>query len=241
MADIVKARERSVNNLQLLYTIVISLAIAQTLKHLIEVISATGWTNFRQYCNEIFMFISFIFIVVPFFHGANRYLDATYVTEERNAKHYALLIDFIALFIEGLALFGLGMLTSNLEVFYSLLVGLLALDIAWVGSTNLTGEGRTDKVPKFRKWAVINAVAMAGILISVWSNLWQDELVKGIMLVLIVMARTIYDYVSVWEFYYPVEGGSKQVLAPRPAPPPKRETAGPSAQPVAKLDGKTQD
>lgn len=223
MANIKLARERSVNNLQLLYTIVVSLAIAQTLRHLIEVISAKGLTNFVEYYNELFMFISFIFIVVPFFHGANRYLDATYVTEERKAGHYALLIDFIALFMEGLALFGLGMVINNLNVFYSFLAGLLVLDIAWVGSTSLTGESKADKVPKFKKWAVMNALALAAILLSVWSNLWPTELIKSIMLVLIVMARTIYDYLSVWSFYYPVEKELEQIPAPRPAPPPKKE------------------
>ena len=224
MPDIGKARERSVNNLQRLYAIVVSLSIAYTLKGLIEVISASGLTNIAEYYNELFMFISFIFIVIPFFHGANRYLDATYVTGERNATHYGLLVDFIALFVEGLALFGLGMVADNLRVFYSLLVGLLFFDIVWVGSTNFTAKNETDKVPKFKKWAVINAIAMAAILVSVWSNLWEGEFVKSIMLVLIVMARTIYDYVSVWEFYYPVEEGCEQIPAPRPAPPPKKTT-----------------
>lgn len=101
MPDIGKARERSVNNLQRLYAIVVSLSIAYTLKGLIEVISASGLTNIVEYYNELFMFISFIFIVIPFFHGANRYLDATYVTGERNATHYGLLVDFIALFCRG--------------------------------------------------------------------------------------------------------------------------------------------
>ena len=241
MPDIKLARERSVNNLQLLYTIVVSLAIAQTLRSLIEVISARGLTNFVEYYNHLFMFVSFIFIVVPFFHGANRYLDATYVTGERNASHYALLIDFIALFVEGLALFGLGMVINNLNVFYSLLAGLLVLDIAWVGSTSLTGESEADKVPKFKKWAAINAIAMAAILISVWSNLWPAELIKSIMLVLIVKARTIYDYVSVWGFYYPVEKELEQIPAPRPAPPPKPAGHGRANTSEGKQDGKNRN
>jgi len=217
MADLKLARERSVNNLQLLYTIVVSLAITHTLKDVGKVISSAGLTNFMGFYNELFMFISFMFIVIPFFHGANRYLDATYVTGERNARHYALLIDFVALFIEGLALFVLGMVIINFNVFYSFLVGLLVFDIIWVGSTSLTGESESDKVFKFKKWAVINAIAVAAILISVWSNLWPSQLIKSIMLVLIVISRTIYDYVSVWGFYYPLP-------APRPAPVSKQVT-----------------
>ena len=221
MPDLIKARERSVNNLQRLYTIVISLAIVQALRQLIEIISEKGLGDFDQYYSELFMCLSFLFTVVPFFHGANRYLDATYVTGERVANYRALLIDFIVLFIEGLVLFGLSMVINNLTVFYTLLASLLALDIAWVGSTQLTAEKEADKVPKFKKWASINALAIAAISISVWSRLWVSEIVKNIMLTLIVIARTIYDYISVWEFYYPQEKGLEQLPAPRPAPPPK--------------------
>ena len=215
------ARERSVNNLQRLYAIVVSLAIAHSLIQIIEIISNKGLTNFVGYYSELFMFFSFIVTLIPFFHGANRYLDATYVTGERTAGHYALLIDFIALFIEGLALFVLGMLITNLNVFYSFLVVLLVFDIAWVGSTTLTAKNESDKVPKFKKWASINAIAVAAILVSVWSNLWPGQLIKSTILVLIIIARTIYDYVSVWGFYYPLINEQEQIPAPRPAPVPK--------------------
>src|SRR6476661_3705790 len=85
--DMKTVRTRSVDNLQRLYTVVISLALTEYLRRLLtqsaEANEATGY-------NGWLMFVSLIFTVVPFYHGANRYLDATYVTGERAAKPGAL-------------------------------------------------------------------------------------------------------------------------------------------------------
>ena len=227
MGDFRQARERSVSNLQRLYAIVVGLAITTSLNALVKTMLESRFANFGQYYSQLLMFISFIATVVPFFHGANRYLDATYVTDERSAKTYALLIDFLALFFEGLALFALAVVVGYREIFYTTLAGLFVLDILWVASTNFTAVAETDKVPAFRKWATINIVATGAILLSVWSNVlavpfWRGEIALNAFLVVIVVVRTVYDYISVWSFYYPSEPGREQIPAPRPAPPPHR-------------------
>lgn len=228
MPDYLKARERSVSNLQRLYVIVVSLGIAYYIRHLVEVINEVGIFNILNYYNDLFMFISYIFIVVPFFHGANRYLDATYVTGERSGKTYGLLIDFVALFAQGLVLFVLAIVSSvSREVFYTTLVFLLVLDIIWVGLTYFTADKEHEERPKFTMWASINIIAVAALLVSVWSNLfnwefWHGEHVKNIMLLAIVVTRTVFDYLLVWDFYYPPPDGFEQTPAPLPAPPPSR-------------------
>src|ERR1051325_6616791 len=108
MANLDDARKRSVDNLQRLYSVVVSLAVTEILRRLLIGYAAGG--TIAGY-KEWFMFVSLIFTAVPFYHGANRYLDATYVIGERSAKHYALMVDFIMLFFEGLLFFGLAMVT----------------------------------------------------------------------------------------------------------------------------------
>ena len=98
-----EARKRSVDNLQRLYTVVVSLAVAEGLKHLLipktgVPITSTDWL----------LFSSLLATVVPFYHGANRYLDATYVTNERKAKHNVLILDFLVLFVEAFNHFEFG-------------------------------------------------------------------------------------------------------------------------------------
>jgi len=205
-AKVEKARERSVNNLQCLYTVVISLAITVSLKNLFEDVFGCGTTpgrgilDFPGYCEHLLRFISFIFTVVPFFHGANRYLDETYVTHESEACKYALLIDFVALFIEGLGIFVLAMYARIDNNFYAVLTGVLLFDIIWVLSTYITAEG--DK-PKIKWWALVNIVTVFTVFIFLWSSLWASETVKSWMLMFTCVVRTALDYILVWPLYYP--------------------------------------
>ncbi len=219
---IVKARTRSVENLQRLYVIVISLSIVYGLKCLFEeIIGERGLVNFVEYRDQLFMFVSFIFTAVPFFHGSMRYLDQTYIIDTVKTKRCALMIDFIALFVQGLMLFALSTMIGQMKVFYNALIVLLVFDIIWVGSTNLTNnkqrvdeeKGKQKTKHSFKKWAVLNAITIWAILISVWSTLWSTDTIKSTMLVLIVVYRTILDYLLVWDWYYP------EIPAPPPARP----------------------
>jgi hypothetical protein len=229
-ADITTGRTRSVDNLQRLYTIVIGLAVTESLKGLLLNISDPN--IMKPSYNRWLMFISLIVTVVPFYHGANRYLDATYVTRERSAKPEALMLDFILLFIEGLGFFILAMLSNNDAAFYTVLASLFILDSLWVGITNLMATGEADKFHNYSTWASANILAASFVLLSVWSNIlhwdfWPTEQVKNIALVIVVIARTAYDYIKVWHFYYPKDQGTRFDLIPAPPPaplPPIRNT-----------------
>jgi FtsH-binding integral membrane protein len=223
-SDLKEARKRSVDNLQRLYTVVVSLAVTEILKRLL--INEGKSASYKEWL----MFVSLIFTLVPFYHGANRYLDATYVTGERSAKHHALMVDFIMLFLEGLLFFGLAMVTANESLFYTVLAVLFLLDIIWVGSTNLTATRDEDKMKGYVTWAGINCIALIALLLFVWSNLlnwefWSSDLAKSIALVGVAIIRTVFDYVRVWKFYYPADDDLKSdnIPAPAPAPLPKKQ------------------
>jgi hypothetical protein len=215
------ARTRSIDNLQRLYTVVVSLAITESLRRLFL-------TTQTLTLSDIAAVLSLIATIIPFYHGANRYLDATYVTGERSEpKSGALMADFIAIFIEGIAFFILAVLISNTKVFFSILAGLFMFDALWVSFTKLTENIEEKKVgPSYRKWAVINIIFGIFILISIWSNLlkwqfWETETVKLIALACAAILRTVLDYIQVWRFYYPLQKGAPDVLpAPLPAPVP---------------------
>lgn len=222
------ARERSVGSLQMLYTVVVSIALTESLRRLVSVIEKNSFLNWYD---NLLMFLSFAVTVIPFYHGANRYLDSTYVTNEKQPKQYALLIDFLMLFTEGLLLFILAMTSDNPMIFYSLLAGLFIFDAGWVGLTRLIKVDEEAAGPKYLKWAGINVFAAILIFVFVWSRLfswelWLNPYVKNIALFLVAIVRTIYDYRSVWSFYYPKEDGEEEeyndIPAPRPAPPPSR-------------------
>jgi len=219
-ADYKVVRTRSVDNLQRLYTVVVSLAITESLRHLIGgTVAEPRTTTYGHWL----MFTSLLVTLVPFYHGANRYLDATYVTHERSAKRGALMWDFIALFLEGLGFFVIGALMQRgTAPFYTGIAALFVFDAIWVGLTNLTASGEEDRMPGYRKWALVNLLAAVVLFALVWSNLftgvtvWRNEFAANIALVSVAILRTVYDYAKVWKFYYPKDVD----LIPAPAPAP---------------------
>jgi hypothetical protein len=222
--DVKIIRTRSVDNLQRLYTVVISLAITESLRNLLSDVVSKQPPGYERWL----MFISLLVTVVPFYHGANRYLDATYVTLERRAHDEALMIDFLILFVEGLCFFAIAALAPLGPVlFYTGLAFLFVLDAAWVGITNLTALRPQDRFTDYFKWAFANVIAAAALLISVWTKVfygtsfWRTELAGNIALAVVAVSRTFYDYWKVWRFYYPkgVEVGGV-IPAPAPAPVP---------------------
>ena len=204
-----KARSRSVDNLQVLYAFVVGLAVTEALRRLLtDPVTGSvgvGWS-------EAFVFVSLIVTVVPFFHGANRYLDASYVTGERGSTNVALMVDFFLLFIQGIWFFALALLADDVRIFYTALAGLLVFDIVWVSSTLLHGRSKPGE-PRlaYTKWMLVNVAASALLFLFSWSDLigWASPLGQEVFLMVVVVARTVFDYVYSWDFYYP---------SPAPAP-----------------------
>lgn len=209
MADFLEARKRSVDNLQRLYTFVVGLAVTESLRKVLAEFGVNG--HYPTY-NEWLIFCSLIVTVIPFYHGANRYLDAAYVTGERTVKPSALMIDFIALFFEGLMLFALAVVSNNTRFFYLGLAILLLFDTIWVGFTLLPATGDTKKAP-YTIWIIINVLAT--ILLYVFAQLrWQNEDARNIALAGVAIGRTIADYLWAWSFYYPKVGNTNLDVLP---------------------------
>jgi hypothetical protein len=224
-ADLKTGRTRSVDNLQRLYTVVISLALTEYLRRLLtDVVTGPSLPGYNRWL----MFVSLVFTVVPFYHGANRYLDATYVTGERSAHRGALMIDFLVLFVEGLGFFAVAMLAfKGREYFYTGLAALFVLDAGWVWLTNLMASSPEHRMAGFTPWAMVNVVAAALLCIFVWSavlghSFWNTAIATNIALMIVTISRTIYDYHAVWNFYYPKDSTDFEMglPAPPPAPPP---------------------
>lgn len=235
-----RGRERSVGHLQWAYTIVVCLALVESLRQLLAGYGATGKAPGLP---AIVAAISFLVTVPALCHGVSRYLDATYLTGERSAKSGALLIDAVMVVLQGLLFVALAMLVQNTAVFFTMLAFLFLLQVAWVGLTNLTAGSEEDRSPEFRSWALANVVAAALILISLWSNLlqwsfWPSAVVQALAMGLVAVGRTVYEYSSVWGYYYPPASRTGYIMpAPRPAPVPQgslaRRTRGTSRQAVA--------
>ena len=198
-----EAQKRSVDNLQRLYAIVVSLAMAEVLTHVFN----------RHTAVSIFEAAVFLSIVVPFYHGAHRYLDDTYVLGLRSAKSFALILDFWGLFIEALLLFLLALLVES-EWFFIILLVLLLWDTCWVGLTQLTAASTPLSNEVYKKpfhyawWAILNGITIVLVFFTVFSRLisvalWNTDNLRIGAACGLVVVRTVLDYILVWDFYYP--------------------------------------
>jgi len=126
-------RKSSVDNLERLYTVVAALALTTAVGQLLRE-SATGEladavvriANIDVYYATLPMFLTLIVTLIPFYHGANRYLYENYVfiTHDANKPDArsggsVALIDFLFFFVQSL-LFYLMSLIMREAIWYHL-------------------------------------------------------------------------------------------------------------------------
>ena len=215
-----EARKRSVDNLQRLFTVVISLALTGALSNVFSgyLKNNGGFPTII----ELLPVLGLIITIIPFYHGANRYLDSTYVTGERTAKQWALIIDFVALFVEGLAFFIISMFISKQAIFYFSMGLLLIFDFIWIQITKWMASSATDYGAKYIAWATANFAAAGFLILFSCTNMVNSVSGMAWLTFIILFIRTAIDYITVWDFYYPPDKDKYIMPVPRPAIPKKR-------------------
>lgn len=212
-----KPRELSISNLQRLYAIVVSLAIAESLRRLLSDYGDNG--QLPEFASMVAVF-SLLITVIPYFHGANRYLEATYITGESKVKSQTLMLDFVALFVEGLIFFILAVVIEKTQVFFTILAALFVYSSVWISFRYLS-TSRGNKIPFVLSWPIANLTAATLLLIIVWPGLlrWSLGLSSTAMNVGLgatALLRTVYDYYSSWDFYVPSGKMTDSVPSRRP-------------------------
>lgn len=118
------AAKSSVRNLGALYSVVVGVALAYAIEEVIDPVAATPFS-----WHLMPLFIALLATLVPFYHGALRHLDVTYVEHPgEGLNNGALLADFLLLFVEGSLFVALASLLDRPVWFGWTLVSLLLLD-----------------------------------------------------------------------------------------------------------------
>lgn len=198
-------RANSVRNLENLYSIVAALGLSLAIYNLIDTASETIPFKF----DLLPFFLAFLITLIPFYHGALRHLDVTYVEQGgKQVRKYALLIDFFALFFESCLLLALAVLLTKPVFFAWGLVMLLAFDTIWSISAHF-GFSQDVKPKAELRWALINFIAV--IVLSIYliifnfvpNATYAADLKLSIGIPSISLLRTVIDYIFCWNFYYP--------------------------------------
>lgn len=205
-----EARKRSVEHLQRLLSVVVSLAVAQALQRLVFVDTAPREHDYPDWV----MFVGFFVTLVPFFHGANRYLDAAYITLESPARPIGLVCDFFFLLVESMIFYLMAAFIGALHKFYWVMFTLLLLDAAWVGITFLYKEHSSTAAKSQAKFNYLPWLGLnvgAAVLLVITANLTTLALsAKLVLLALVPILRTALDYYLSLPVYFPVPAPKTQ-------------------------------
>lgn len=193
------ASECTVKSLQWIYTIVIALSIGEAFKQIVPD-AGLGEDKRGIHWERLPLLLSFLLLVVPFYHGMTRFLSDMY-SEDKIDRYYGiwLLLDCSVFTIEAGLFFILARSLSKdlwLRFSWGVMV-LLLLDIEWGA---LVWKFRPSSISW---WVMVNlwsVPCLAGAsLASRKRNPWW-----GISLTsLVILARTVADYWTSWEFYFP--------------------------------------
>jgi hypothetical protein len=200
-AGSVKRIERSVDSLQKIYAVVIALAIGQAIETLLLDRKTDVLASASDVLARTPIFFSFVLILVPFYHGMNRHLDACYIERPQGQRvEGALLFDFLVFFIESALLFAVANSVSPTIEGFIFLGLLLGVDVVWALVSHWIHY--TGISPSILRWSTINGVVVAlGLFIGLNSN--YSDMAKGWLFLVLAASRSLADYLSCWEFYFP--------------------------------------
>ncbi len=202
------AQDRSVKNLQELYTVAVGVALATAIARIVD----TGAGQFPFRARALPVFFALLAILVPFYHGTMRHLDVTYVEEGgRGVLRGALLADFFLLFLEACLLFAAAQLLDRTWYAGWVIAIALVFDALW-GIVVHMALSRVRRWTKQSAWILINLIfgPTLMILLVVTEDSRPDgnlSLTAAVVFMSLAIVRTAIDYTVSWNFYYPGWGG----------------------------------
>lgn len=200
--DRTEARKRAVDHLERLFTLLVGLAIALAFGRASthdEVANMRDW-------QELSRLAVFLVTVIPFAHGALRYLDAAYVTGESPARDTGFLCDGMLLLTEAAILTSMAAVLPNEGEFWFFYALLLTIDIIWVWTTVFHKEGKCSQADPptadYKWWSLINGIAVLLVLLTAYTVFIKDES-RWIVLAALGVLRTVGDIAVTKGFYFP--------------------------------------
>lgn len=198
-------RENAVRSLTSLYTIVIGVALSLAI---FQLFGEEGGLRFIE-AHSVFLFLSLVVTLIPFYHGALRHIDDVYI--ENANKHIqdgALVVDVLLLFFHGLVFVVLALLIDYPNQFVWVFMVLIGVDVAWGLFAHFGASTKSTEAAE-GKWLFLNLLfVLIGIatLVVLGVDIFsiEDESLKiALPLFAASFIRTIIDYIWCWNFYLP--------------------------------------
>ena len=186
----IERTKESVRTLKRLFSVVAGLALSQGILTIVSTREPVVTIDYAS----IPWFIAFLATLIPFHHGALRYVDDTYIFAEQPPKSLVLLVDYAMLFVEAGILFYMALTFHSPNYFILGYVALLGLDIIWIISTYFL----TSHFDKLKKWFFLNITVLIIIAIVHFTPILDD--IEPQYVWVIAILRSICDYAFSWSF-----------------------------------------
>lgn len=204
--------QTTISDLQRIYTIVLALAIGEAFKQFIP--DAHRKLEERKLnWDQLFALASFLLLVLPFFQGMSRHMFIEY--HEGPLRHSYpewLLLDCIAFTVEGALFFVLSRTVSARQWtrFYFTVLLLLVVDGAWALIELMFP---ISQVHAIRTWFWLDVVfaLLFGLALLVLRR--RKYFVGAIVGLVLMVARSGFDYGLMWDFYFPPKLSRSQLKA----------------------------
>jgi hypothetical protein len=201
---------RSLSSWERLHAVIIGFALTSAVKIFADARAANGAIPLLG-LSHFYLLIAFTITLVPFFHGAQRHLEATHLSRPGEPKSAVLFFDYMMLILEAFLFSLLGMAVGGDRVFAHILIWLMSVDLFWAGVTYFANERSPALVP----WIVLDIASLVCIGL-LWRRVpveyWAVALGYG------AVVRTIADYSWNWKFFLDLAPAPAPVTAPKARP-----------------------
>jgi len=198
------ASECTVKSLQWIYTIVIALSIGEAFKQFMpNGAPGNGEAKYVIQWDRVAPLLSVLLLVIPFYHGMARWFSTIYCTDEAHQPYGGwLLLDCAAFTVEAGLFFVLARsLDRSLWRRFNWTVAvLLAFDIVW---GVLAWGCRSSSIAS---WVIVNAcmvLILTAALFILRKHKGHPSLSMLLFFLLVILVRTILDYWTGWDYYFP--------------------------------------
>ena len=203
-------RRNSVSALIELYSVVIAIALSYAIFNQINTESVWRESGIFKNTGSLWNLLTFLAVLIPFYHGAVRHLQIRYLENAPGTKIYSftLFISFLLLFAEGIFFIAFGAALGTFSNVIIAAFALITLDVVWGLFVLATPGDKRDKreTAAVLSWIILNVVTAfaLGVVIflspSAWVA-WPPE----VQLFVFMLTRTVFDYAVSWRFYFPLE------------------------------------
>ena len=184
-----------------IYGIVAAFAITQALTILGQALDLDSTKSIiealYQRNNDVMLLLSFIFVSIPFYHGAAVFLSTRAAELLNEKKEKQIFFYFIMLFSEAAFLYLLGSSVRSIETFTLWLIILIIVDLAWVLVARLAMNEKAIPPEWIHLDLLIIGFSVIFLLLPSMTG-WNNYVILSVIL----LARTIVDYKVAWHPIY---------------------------------------